>query len=246
MDKNFDKILIGLMAAAFIALPFLNSSAQASEKGEGLIGSYGLINEYPGIMRFHVVANSDSTEDQDLKTEVRDYVLSKVQEEITEQIEPSGSGSAAEESLTHQKLIREYIENNLPRIECWAEEVIASRGFDYEVTASTGIRHIPAKYYEEMFFPEGNYEALTLSIGQGKGQNWWCVVFPPLCMVGSEESAYSEELGITEEDRLVLKFKTEELLNGSGAAADGASCLSAIYDVLALIHGPAHLGSLRP
>ena len=77
MDKNFDKILIGLMAAAFIALPFLNSSAQASEKGEGLIGSYGLINEYPGIMRFHVVANSDSTEDQDLKTEVRDYVLSK-------------------------------------------------------------------------------------------------------------------------------------------------------------------------
>ena len=156
MDKNFDKILIGLMAAAFIALPFLNSSAQASEKGEGLIGSYGLINEYPGIMRFHVVANSDSTEDQDLKTEVRDYVLSKVQEEITEQIEPSGSGSAAEESLTHQKLIREYIENNLPRIECWAEEVIASRGFDYEVTASTGIRHIPAKYYEEMFFPEGN------------------------------------------------------------------------------------------
>ena len=232
MDKNFDKILIGLMAAAFIALPFLNSSAQASEKGEGLIGSYGLINEYPGIMRFHVVANSDSTEDQDLKTEVRDYVLSKVQEEITEQIEPSGSGSAAEESLTHQKLIREYIENNLPRIECWAEEVIASRGFDYEVTASTGIRHIPAKYYEEMFFPEGNYEALTLSIGQGKGQNWW--------------SAYSEELGITEEDRLVLKFKTEELLNGSGAAADGTSCLSAIYDVLALIHGPAHLGSLRP
>lgn len=89
------KYLSGLWRRAFIALPFLNSSAQASEKGEGLIGSYGLINEYPGIMRFHVVANSDSTEDQDLKTEVRDYVLSKVQEEITEQIEPSGSGSAA-------------------------------------------------------------------------------------------------------------------------------------------------------
>ena len=71
MDKNFEKVLIGLMALAFIALPFLNSSAQASEKGEGLIGSYGLINEYPGIMRFHVVANSDSTEDQDLKLQVR-------------------------------------------------------------------------------------------------------------------------------------------------------------------------------
>lgn len=244
MDKNFDKILIGLMAAAFIALPFLNSSAQASEKGEGLIGSYGLINEYPGIMRFHVVANSDSTEDQDLKTEVRDYVLSKVQEEITEQIEPSGSGSAAEESLTHQKLIREYIENNLPRIECWAEEVIASRGFDYEVTASTGIRHIPAKYYEEMFFPEGNYEALTLSIGQGKGQNWWCVVFPPLCMVDSENSVYNEELGITEEDKLILKFKTQELIDDQKAYPNGTACIDTIYETLSLIYNPYILENL--
>lgn len=244
MDKNFDKILIGLMAAAFIALPFLNSSAQASEKGEGLIGSYGLINEYPGIMRFHVVANSDSTEDQDLKTEVRDYVLSKVQEEITEQIEPSGSGSAAEESLTHQKLIREYIENNLPRIECWAEEVIASRGFDYEVTASTGIRHIPAKYYEEMFFPEGNYEALTLSIGQGKGQNWWCVVFPPLCMVDSEDSVYNEELGITEEDKLILKFKTQELIDDQKAYPNGTACIDTIYETLSLIYSPYILENL--
>lgn len=246
MDKNFEKVLIGLMALAFIALPFLNSSAQASEKGEGLIGSYGLINEYPGIMRFHVVANSDSTEDQDLKLQVRDYVLSKVQEEITQQMTSSYSDSASREPLAQQKFIREYIEDNLPRIESWAKEAVISQGFDYDVTASTGIRHIPAKYYDELFFPEGNYEALTLSIGEGKGQNWWCVVFPPLCMVDSENSVYNEELGITEEDRLVLKFKTEELLNGSGAAADGTSCLSAIYDVLALIHGPAHLGSLRP
>lgn len=246
MDKNFEKVLIGLMALAFIALPFLNSSAQASEKGEGLIGSYGLINEYPGIMRFHVVANSDSTEDQDLKLQVRDYVLSKVQEEITQQMTSSHSDSASREPLAQQKFIREYIEDNLPRIESWAKEAVISQGFDYDVTASTGIRHIPAKYYDELFFPEGNYEALTLSIGEGKGQNWWCVVFPPLCMVDSEDSVYNEEMGITEEDRLVLKFKTEELLNGSGAAADGTSCLSAIYDVLALIHGPAHLGSLRP
>ena len=244
MDKNFEKVLIGLMALAFIALPFLNSSAQASEKGEGLIGSYGLINEYPGIMRFHVGANSDSTEDQDLKLQVRDYVLSKVQEEITQQMTSSYSDSASREPLAQQKFIREYIEDNLPRIESWAKEAVISQGFDYDVTASTGIRHIPAKYYDELFFPEGNYEALTLSIGEGKGQNWWCVVFPPLCMVDSENSVYNEELGITEEDKLILKFKTQELIDDQKAYPNGTACIDTIYETLSLIYNPYILENL--
>ena len=244
MDKNFEKVLIGLMALAFIALPFLNSSAQASEKGEGLIGSYGLINEYPGIMRFHVVANSDSTEDQDLKLQVRDYVLSKVQEEITQQMTSSYSDSASREPLAQQKFIREYIEDNLPRIESWAKEAVISQGFDYDVTASTGIRHLPAKYYDELFFPEGNYEALTLSIGEGKGQNWWCVVFPPLCMVDSENSVYNEELGITEEDKLILKFKTQELIDDQKAYPNGTACIDTIYETLSLIYNPYILENL--
>ena len=244
MDKNFEKVLIGLMALAFIALPFLNSSAQASEKGEGLIGSYGLINEYPGIMRFHVVANSDSTEDQDLKLQVRDYVLSKVQEEITQQMTSSYSDSASREPLAQQKFIREYIEDNLPRIESWAKEAVISQGFDYDVTASTGIRHIPAKYYDELFFPEGNYESLTLSIGEGKGQNWWCVVFPPLCMVDSENSVYNEELGITEEDKLILKFKTQELIDDQKAYPNGTACIDTIYETLSLIYNPYILENL--
>ena len=244
MDKNFEKVLIGLMALAFIALPFLNSSAQASEKGEGLIGSYGLINEYPGIMRFHVVANSDSTEDQDLKLQVRDYVLSKAQEEITQQMTSSHSDSASREPLAQQKFIREYIEDNLPRIESWAKEAVISQGFDYDVTASTGIRHIPAKYYDELFFPEGNYEALTLSIGEGKGQNWWCVVFPPLCMVDSEDSVYNEEMGITEEDKLILKFKTQELIDDQKAYPNGTACIDTIYETLSLIYSPYILENL--
>ena len=244
MDKNFEKVLIGLMALAFIALPFLNSSAQASEKGEGLIGSYGLINEYPGIMRFHVVANSDSTEDQDLKLQVRDYVLSKVQEEITQQMTSSHSDSASREPLAQQKFIRKYIEDNLPRIESWAKEAVISQGFDYDVTASTGIRHIPAKYYDELFFPEGNYEALTLSIGEGKGQNWWSVVFPPLCMVDSEDSVYNEELGITEEDKLILKFKTQELIDDQKAYPNGTACIDTIYETLSLIYSPYILENL--
>ena len=195
-------------------------------------------------MRFHVVANSDSTEDQDLKLQVRDYVLSKVQEEITQQMTSSHSDSASREPLAQQKFIREYIEDNLPRIESWAKEAVISQGFDYDVTASTGIRHIPAKYYDELFFPEGNYEALTLSIGEGKGQNWWCVVFPPLCMVDSEDSVYNEEMGITEEDKLILKFKTQELIDDQKAYPNGTACIDTIYETLSLIYSPYILENL--
>ena len=156
----------------------------------------------------------------------------------------SHSDSASREPLAQQKFIRKYIEDNLPRIESWAKEAVISQGFDYDVTASTGIRHIPAKYYDELFFPEGNYEALTLSIGEGKGQNWWCVVFPPLCMVDSEDSVYNEELGITEEDKLILKFKTQELIDDQKAYPNGTACIDTIYETLSLIYSPYILENL--
>ena len=156
----------------------------------------------------------------------------------------SYSDSASREPLAQQKFIREYIEDNLPRIESWAKQAVISQGFDYDVTASTGIRHIPAKYYDELFFPEGNYEALTLSIGEGKGQNWWCVVFPPLCMVDSENSVYNEELGITEEDKLILKFKTQELIDDQKAYPNGTACIDTIYETLSLIYNPYILENL--
>ena len=186
------------------------------------------------VFRFHVIAESDSANDQRIKLKVRDAVLKYMKAHMT-RAERRDAKATKAWTLTHKKELTDT-----------ADKILKKEKVSYRAKAEVTTCYFPDKRYGDIIFPEGNYEALTLSIGQGKGQNWWCVVFPPLCMVGSEESAYSEELGITEEDRLVLKFKTEELLNGSGAAADGTSCLSAIYDVLALIHGPAHLGSLRP
>lgn len=275
MDKRFEKILICLTAAAFALLLLLNDTERAAEGGTGISKNGGLINEHQGIMRFHVVANSDSAEDQELKLAVRDHVLSKVQAEITEEIAKAqknvsenifpnykpaankatssetslnkaaaneggkavyGKGfphkaetiktedsaiagcganeaSADESSVDQAAIMREYICSNLPKIESWAQEVLELWEVDYDAAAEIGVRHIPAKYYGDLFFPEGNYEALTISLGSGAGQNWWCVVFPPLCLVDSEDSAYSEEFGVTEKDKLMLKFKTKELLN---------------------------------
>ena len=160
-------------------------------------------NEYEGILRFHVIANSDSREDQELKLGVRDYVLPKIEKELVQQM-TGGAGDGA--------IAEEYAEHNLERIKGWALKYIRDKGFDYEVTTEVGVTAIPAKRYDDLYFPAGNYNALTITIGEGKGQNWWCVVFPPLCLIDCEDSAYREKFGINAKDKIVLKSKIKQMV----------------------------------
>ena len=216
MDKRFEKILktskaerllLLLMAIAFIFILVVGiaekTEASTSQENDTSI----LNNQFPGILRFHVIANSDSKEDQDLKLRVRDYVLERLQTEIKSEIEVKGYRADEYD-------VRQYIGSNLSRIEGWAEECLDLNDSSYGCKASVEVRHIPAKYYDDILFPEGNYEALTITIGEGKGQNWWCVVFPPLCLVDADEdeSPYTDKLDMPESDKLELKFKLLELL----------------------------------
>ena len=162
----------------------------------------GMINEYEGIIRFHVIANSDSEEDQELKFKVRNRVLAKVQNAL------EGSKGAAQ--------TRAYIEDNLEEIEACARQCVRAEGYDYNVKARIGVTAIPAKQYDDVYFPAGSYEALTITIGEGKGQNWWCVVFPPLCLVDAREGGYEEMFDEDLQGRLVLKSKVLELLRQAG------------------------------
>ena len=162
----------------------------------------GMINEYEGIIRFHVIANSDSDEDQELKFKVRNRVLAKVQNAL------EGSQGAAQ--------TREYIEENLEEIEACALQCVRAEGYDYNVKARIGVTAIPAKEYDDVYFPAGTYEALTITIGEGKGQNWWCVVFPPLCLVDAREGGYDDLFAEDLQGRLVLKSKVLELLRQGG------------------------------
>ena len=162
----------------------------------------GMINEYEGIIRFHVIANSDSDEDQNLKFKVRNRVLAKVQNAL------EGSSSASR--------TRAYIEENLEEIEACALQCVRAEGYDYNVKARIGVTAIPAKQYDDVYFPAGSYEALTITIGEGKGQNWWCVVFPPLCLVDAREGGYEEMFDENAQGRLVLKSKVLELLRKGG------------------------------
>ena len=162
----------------------------------------GMINEYEGIIRFHVIANSDSEEDQELKFKVRNRVLAKVQ-------------NALEESSSASRT-RAYIEENLEEIEACALQCVRAEGYDYNVKARIGVTAIPAKQYDDVYFPAGSYEALTITIGEGKGRNWWCVVFPPLCLVDAREGGYEEMFDENAQGRLVLKSKVLELLRQGG------------------------------
>ena len=159
------------------------------------------------MIRLHVIAHSDSTEDQALKLQVRDAVL----DYATAVLQRSADMAAAQQELQRE----------LPRIESIARAAVTAEGYDYGVTASLGQAEFPLKEYEGFSLPAGEYTALRLVIGEGAGQNWWCVVFPPLCTAAAtdlEEVGIATGLGeedlslITEEHQgYVLKFRSLEL-----------------------------------
>lgn len=119
------------------------------------------------MIRFHVVANSDLVEDQLLKTKVRDEII-EFMAPLTEDCE-------------NLEETRDLIEDNLPIMKEIAEEVIKESGKDYPVYAALDYANFPTKAYGDILLPAGKYEACRIVIGEGKGENWWCVLYPPLC-----------------------------------------------------------------
>ena len=158
------------------------------------------------VVRLHILANSDSEEDQALKLRVRDRVL----ERATELLEQTGDRREAESRLRGQLLELERI----------AAEEISDCGYEYDVTAEVANTMFPTKEYDGFTLPAGEYLALRIIIGEGNGHNWWCVVFPPLCTTAAADVPASalaagfdeEEVAlVTEENEgYVLKFKAME------------------------------------
>ena len=135
------------------------------------------------VLRFHVLANSDSEEDQALKLKVRDAVGSYMAPKMKE-------ASDVEDC-------ERIVEENMQKITAAAEEVIREEGYDYTVTAQLGDVKFPVKTYGAYTFPAGTYEALNLVIGAGEGHNWWCVAYPPMCIDAAVEgeAAVVEQAG---------------------------------------------------
>jgi len=131
------------------------------------------------LIRFHVIANSDNNEDQELKLKVRDNIISYLKPKL----ENSDSISESEEIIKS-----EY--ENLYKI---SRETVKENGYDYDISVGIEYSNFPTKQYSNVVLPAGEYKALKVIIGEGKGKNWWCVMFPPLCFVDEENGIIDEE-----------------------------------------------------
>ncbi len=125
----------------------------------------------PEILRFHVLANSDSDEDQQLKLRVRTLLLDSIYEKL-------GENASLDDT-------KEYVLANKDSLEQEAEDYVKAEGYDYPAHMEVTECYFPSKTYGDMVFPCGTYDAVRVEIGKGKGHNWWCVLYPPLCFVDS-------------------------------------------------------------
>lgn len=141
------------------------------------------------LVRLHVVANSDDETDQAAKLQVRDAVLAALSPKLASISDPAEAETVIQEEL--------------PRLQRAARESLEQSGKFYPAKAELRYERFPTRYYTGFSLPAGNYVSLRVTLGEGQGHNWWCVVFPPLCTVAAEdESAFSS---LPEEDAHLIR-----------------------------------------
>ena len=170
------------------------------------------------VFRLHVIANSDSKEDQNLKYKVRDTLLKHMKELCCD-------CKNKDEAI---KIVKEHLEE----FKQIALQTIKDNGYSYNININIGNFEFPTKEYGDISLPAGFYDALKVEIGEAKGQNWWCVMFPPLCFIDVtsgvvpeeskkqlENDLSEEEFALVSEDsdiKIQFKFKILEFFNGNG------------------------------
>jgi len=153
MRKLWKRLVFCLLAACFFW-------------AGGLLADRETLNRE--LIRLHVVANSDSAEDQAVKLQVRDAVLKSMQQDL--------------EKIADVEDAKEYLRENLPKIQAIAQKALTMAGFEEQVTVSLCREAFDTRQYDTFTLPAGVYDALRIVIGRGEGKNWWCVAFPGLCL----------------------------------------------------------------
>lgn len=197
------------IAAVLIGFGFLSGiteQAAVAEAKEGLEEK---------VIRFHVLANSDEKSDQELKLKVRDSVLKTVgtlQEEAIFQKQQEKPGATPNISRNE---LEKMLEEHLNDLQTTAKLRVIEEGYDYPVKVSLETTTFPMKVYGDVAFPAGDYEALRVVIGEGKGHNWWCSLYPSLCFIDAThpvmEEQGREELKavLTEEEQQMVTMETD-------------------------------------
>ena len=178
-------ILSVIIAGMILCLPFFDSCEELSED----------------VLRVHILANSDSAADQSLKLSVRDRVV-------------EGCSAYYEDCSCKEEALA-VTRERLDEIEALACDEIARHGFCYPVHAEVGEMDFDTRFYDEFTMPAGRYDALRVTIGDGEGQNWWCVLYPSLCVGAASRQEMEDELDsgeyrVVTSDRYDFRFKLVE------------------------------------
>lgn len=207
--KKFNLKSLSLLVFLFIAYLFVCAHSYVVAVSGELSNS---------VFRLHILANSDSDEDQSLKLKVRDSLLSYMNDICA-------NCSTKREAI-------EVASNHIDEFKNIAKKTISDNGYDYDVNIKIGNFYFPTKYYGNISLPSSYYDALRVEIGNAEGQNWWCVMFPPLCFVDissgvvPEESKEQLETTLSDEEftlisdnsdsQIQFKFKLLEFFTNSG------------------------------
>ena len=181
-------IIFGFLCSVFLSFADFNASCEDLRQN---------------ILRLHIIANSDSREDQVLKIKIRDRIL-------------EASDSLFENNTDLDSALA-TAKNNLPLYEEIANQVIEENGFNYRATAKIGKAFFETRVYDDFTLPGGNYESLIIDIGAAKGKNWWCVIFPGVCVPTDKNATLSDSVGkkgtqIAENSEdYIIRFKAVEI-----------------------------------
>lgn len=187
MSSISKKSLISL-ALAIIVLA-VSTACFDAESRQSSVSAYCNADS---IFRLHIIANSNSAEDQAVKLKVRDAVL----EYEAENLDAVSAAKTREELMTHGAELLEIIEG-----------VLRSNGFDYGAQMLVGTFPFPDREYNGVLYPAGDYDAFRVILGDGAGENWWCVMFPPLCILKSDNGKIDTDETIEFESVFVKLFK---------------------------------------
>lgn len=188
-EKAFTYALFfGLLCAVFLSFTDFNASCEDIRKN---------------VLRLHIIANSDSQEDQELKLKIRDKLL--------EESPQLFDGAQNLETAIQQANL------NLKKIEDTANSVIKENGFSYTAKARIGNSFFETREYDDFTLPAGTYKSLIIDIGKGDGKNWWCVIFPEICLPSASDIGLSKTVGedgvriAQTPNRYILRFKIVEV-----------------------------------
>ena len=181
-------LAFGLISAIFLSVADFNASCDDLRNN---------------VLRLHIIANSDSTEDQALKLKIRDRILENSVIMFDDVVDIDSAYNVTKEKL--------------PLIEELANAVIKEEGFSYKATAEIGVSYFETREYDDFTLPAGEYNSLIIKLGKADGKNWWCVIFPQIC-VGTatcgklEDTVKNESAEVAYgSDRYILRFKTIEI-----------------------------------